>query len=111
MDDKSFLRASISKSGTSLSILFRAMTLGVSLTPSSLRIALTESACSAAYGSVMSTKWSKIEAEAISSSVALKAAISVVGNFWINPTVSVIRTSVPPGSWIRLVTGSRVQKS
>lgn len=60
------------------------------------RTFITASDCADALGWETSTTCTSIWASAISSRVALKAAISWVGSFWINPTVSVNRTCRKP---------------
>mmetsp|Transcript_27875 Transcript_27875/g.73534 ORF Transcript_27875/g.73534 Transcript_27875/m.73534 type:complete len:220 (-) Transcript_27875:243-902(-) len=64
-----------------------------------------------ARGEAASTTCSTSPASSSSSRVALKAATSLVGSFWMKPTVSDTSTSLPAGRRRRRVVGSRVANS
>mmetsp|Transcript_12531 Transcript_12531/g.48861 ORF Transcript_12531/g.48861 Transcript_12531/m.48861 type:complete len:237 (+) Transcript_12531:216-926(+) len=91
--------------------LFHTVTRGMSLAPNSARTASTAATCAPLRGEDTSTTCTSIVESTISSKVALKAATSSVGKFWMKPTVSVTRTSFPLGSGNLRVVGSRVAKS
>ena len=108
---KLFLCNSKSGSTGSASTLLNAITVGLSLAPSSSNVSSTALTCSAAFGCVMSTTCNRTFDSMISSSVARNAAMSCVGNFSIKPTVSLNKTSCPLGNFTRRVVGSSVAKS
>ena len=64
----------------------------MSARPRSLRMSSTVWHCWAEVSLAMSTMWSNRSASDSSSRVALKAATTVGGSFWMNPTVSVMST-------------------
>mmetsp|Transcript_50543 Transcript_50543/g.123263 ORF Transcript_50543/g.123263 Transcript_50543/m.123263 type:complete len:202 (+) Transcript_50543:364-969(+) len=101
---------SSSRFSSNLSHLFRTMICGVSSTMSSSIILCTLQTCCLASGDDASTTCKIRLASSSSSRVARKDVTSLVGSFWIKPTVSVMSVSFPPGSLMRRVVGSRVAK-
>src|SRR5258708_6404031 len=93
------------------STLFRARARGSPPGPISWSTCSTASTWRCIIGLDASTTWTSRSASATSSSVARKAATSVVGNRCTKPTVSVSKNSCPPASRMRRVVGSSVAKS
>lgn len=91
--------------------LLKATTRGVSAKPSCVSSWSTTSACSAARGLLISTTCSNRSDHMASSRVALNASIKIVGNLFINPTVSLIMAVFPDGRYKRRVVVSNVSNS
>ena len=85
--------------------------MGLSERPISFNIPSTDATCSKRLECDTSTTCRMRSASFASSKVARKAAIRVVGNFCMNPTVSVTNTTLSSPKCNRRVTGSRVENS
>mmetsp|Transcript_12997 Transcript_12997/g.23581 ORF Transcript_12997/g.23581 Transcript_12997/m.23581 type:complete len:251 (-) Transcript_12997:995-1747(-) len=98
-------------SGSNKSNLLNTLTSGMSPAPISSNTPVTDASCFLQVGLLTSTMCTNTSASFTSSNVALNAATNCVGNFCMNPTVSVNRTSgwvLYPGSFTLLVVGSSV---